>query len=29
MWLINKKGFVVSTDARDDLKGQVTKLLAE
>ena len=29
MWLINKKGMVVSTDARQDLEGKVEKALAE
>jgi thiol-disulfide isomerase/thioredoxin len=29
MWLVNKNGYVVSTDGRDDLEGQVEKLLAE
>ncbi len=29
MWLVNKKGYVVSTDARDGLESQVAKLLAE
>ena len=29
MWLLNKKGMVVSTDARGGLEEQVTKLLAE
>ena len=29
MWLVNKKGYVVSTNARADLEGQVEKLLAE
>jgi len=29
MWLIDKQGKVVSTDARDDLAGQVEKLLAK
>ena len=29
MWLINKKGMLVSTDARDGLAVQVEKLLAE
>ncbi len=29
MWLVNKKGFVVSTDGRDNLEAQAEKLLAE
>ena len=29
MWLVNKKGYVVTTDGRTDLEGQVEKLLAE
>ncbi|WP_395748026.1 TlpA family protein disulfide reductase [Prosthecobacter sp.] len=29
MWLLNKKGMVVSTNARGDLETKVTKLLAE
>jgi thiol-disulfide isomerase/thioredoxin len=29
MWLINKKGMIVSTNARDDLAGKVEKLLGE
>jgi len=29
MWLVNKNGYVVSTDGRTDLEGQVEKLLAE
>ena len=29
MWLINKKGIVVNTDAREDLEGSLKKLLAE
>jgi thiol-disulfide isomerase/thioredoxin len=29
MWLLNKKGMVVSTNARDGLEAQVKKLLAE
>ena len=29
MWLVNKKGYVVNTDPRADLEGQVKKLLAE
>ncbi len=29
MWLVNKKGYVVSTDAEDGLEDQVQKLLAE
>jgi hypothetical protein len=29
MWLINKKGMLVSTNARPKLKDQVEKLLAE
>ena len=29
MWLLNKKGMVVSTAARGNLEEQVTKLLAE
>jgi len=29
MWLVDKKGFVRTTEARADLEGQVTKLLAE
>ena len=29
MWLVNKNGYVVSTDGRNDLEGQVEKLLAE
>jgi len=29
MWLINKKGYVVTTNGRSDLAGQVEKLLAE
>jgi peroxiredoxin len=29
MWLVNKKGYVVTTNGRDDLEGQVEKLLAE
>jgi thiol-disulfide isomerase/thioredoxin len=29
MWLVNKNGYVVSTDGRNDLEGQVEKLLTE
>jgi hypothetical protein len=29
MWLVDKKGFVRSTEARADLENQVTKLLTE
>jgi thiol-disulfide isomerase/thioredoxin len=29
MWLVNKQGYVVSTNGRADLEGQVEKLLAE
>jgi peroxiredoxin len=29
MWLVDKRGYVRSTNARDDFEGQVTKLLAE
>lgn len=29
MWLVNKKGYVVITNGRADLEGQVEKLLAE
>lgn len=29
MWLINKKGMVISTNAREDLEGKVEKALAE
>ena len=29
MWLVNKNGYVVTTDGRKDLEGQVEKLLAE
>ncbi len=29
MWLVNKKGYAVVTNARADLEGQVEKLLAE
>jgi hypothetical protein len=29
MWLVNKSGFVVYTDARGELEDLVTKLLAE
>jgi peroxiredoxin len=29
MWLINKKGLVVNMNARDDLQGNVEKLLAQ
>jgi thiol-disulfide isomerase/thioredoxin len=29
MWLVNKKGYVVTTDGRADLEAQVEKLLAE
>lgn len=29
MWLVNKKGYVVSTNGRADLEAQVEKLLAE
>jgi thiol-disulfide isomerase/thioredoxin len=29
MWLVNKNGYVVTTNGRDDLEGQVEKLLAE
>jgi len=29
MWLVNKKGFVVTTNGRADLEGQVEQLLAE
>jgi hypothetical protein len=29
MWLVDKKGFVRSTEARADLEQQVTKLLAD
>ena len=29
MWLVNKNGYVVTTDGRNDLEGQVEKLLAE
>jgi hypothetical protein len=29
MWLINKKGMLVSTDARQDLEAKVEKALAE
>src|SRR5712671_1805109 len=29
MWLVDKKGFVRNTQARADLEGEVTKLLAE
>ena len=29
MWLVNKKGMVVSTNAREDLAAEVAKLLAE
>jgi thiol-disulfide isomerase/thioredoxin len=29
MWLVNKKGMVVSTEARENLEGEVEKLLAE
>ncbi len=29
MWLVNKKGYVVTTNGRADLEGQIEKLLAE
>jgi hypothetical protein len=29
MWLVNKQGMLISTDARGDLENQVTKLLTE
>jgi len=29
MWLIDKKGVLVNMDARDDLQGNVEKLLAQ
>jgi thiol-disulfide isomerase/thioredoxin len=29
MWLVNKKGYVVTTNGRENLEGQVEKLLAE
>jgi thiol-disulfide isomerase/thioredoxin len=29
MWLVNKKGFVATIDGREDLEGQIQKLLAE
>jgi len=29
MWLVNKQGYVVTTNGREDLEGQVEKLLAE
>ena len=29
MWLVNKKGFVISTNAREDMAAQVEKALAE
>jgi len=29
MWLVNKNGYVVTTDGRNDLEGQVEKLLTE
>jgi hypothetical protein len=29
MWLVDKKGLVRSTEARNDLEGAITKLLAE
>jgi hypothetical protein len=29
MWLVNKSGYVVSTNGRADLEGQVEKLLEE
>lgn len=29
MWLVNKKGMVVNTEARENLEGEIEKLLAE
>jgi peroxiredoxin len=29
MWLINKQGLITNTNARDDLQGNVEKLLAQ
>ena len=29
VWLVDKRGYVRSTNARDDFEGQITKLLAE
>jgi len=29
MWLVDKKGLLVNMDARDDLQGNVEKLLAQ